>query len=139
MNMNTGLTRKSKKQKRTNDIAIASVKASRQSNTIAWIALYINCFIFMATLGVFIYNIKGVNAAVDAANAAIRADSISISALKWDSIKNAQASIDDSIKSKKQFDLAKKSLDEQIQSVKAAQKNFEMDNEPYLPLQIEIQ
>ena len=77
-------------------------------------------------------------AAIKAADAAIKADSIYIATLKWDSTKNAQASVSDSLKYVKRFNLDSTSFQGQIKTMKGTlgetKNEFAIENRPYLQI-----
>lgn len=69
-----------------------------------------------------------------AAEAATRAETLTERAFERDSIKNIQTSYTDSVKFQKQFDLAAKSSQEQITAITETQKQFELENKPYIQI-----
>lgn len=113
--------RQANEQARANRISIASIRMYKKSNLANWVTVTVNGLIFLATFGVFCYNIRSTNAAKTAADAAIKADSISylnykLAQEEFDSSKNA---------SKKAADLSRQSMQTQIDQ-------FVVENRPYL-------
>jgi hypothetical protein len=87
-------------------IARNSVNEQKRANTISWWAFGISCLVFIATFLLFLWNIKGINAAVKAADAATKAAEVSQNSYEF----AKKSSVEESIRNTRNFDMYEKSL-----------------------------